>query len=77
MCLGIQCVCLCGCVWVCWSVSVYLCECMPCVFGATQEDQMRLWDQLEFELPVVCSQPVWVLGTKLRSLRKAGGALNC
>jgi hypothetical protein len=39
-------------------------------------DQKGLSDPLELELQAVVSLPVWVLGTELRSSRRAPGVLN-
>lgn len=57
-------------------VSVYLCECMPCVCRY----QQGLENGIKYpgsELQVIVSYPVWVLGNELKSSGRATSALDC
>lgn len=55
-------------------VCMFLCECMPCVFGCLQRPE-RVSALLELQTVKDCLP--WVLGNKLWSYGKAESALNC
>lgn len=47
------------------------------MLGGTHRGQRRVSDPLELELWVIVSQPMWVLGSKLKSLEEQQVLLTC